>query len=116
MTQMTPEQMEEIFGPNVNIGSGPAPVGIEATPGRSAKQIGKNYRDGTREQRQAERGERLAGLREQELDRAAYDLVVVQGQTGTAQDQVRADRHARRHDLLPKQTSAQKMAARYTRS
>jgi hypothetical protein len=106
---LTPEAMRERFGEDVTAGldfTQPGPPGKNSSAMKHVQLRKREARDAQLAEQQRNRDL----LRDKEKDRAAYQLVIVDGHEGTSQDQARADRYAREHNLLPRRSSAEILA------
>jgi hypothetical protein len=106
---LTPDAMREQFGDDVTAGLEFTQPGPAAKNSSAMKHVRLRDRDAREAQLEAQQRNRDL-LRDKEKDRAAYQLVIVDGHEGTSQDQARADRYAREHNLLPRRSSAEILA------
>ena len=99
----------DTFGEDVLVGLATDPP---AASSRSAEKHAKNYYGRRREahlERVQDTVTAAAGLR---ADQDAYERAMADPERASVQDQVAADRHIRRHGLVPRLSTAQRLAGR----
>jgi hypothetical protein len=105
-------ELVERFGEDILVGlpTDPAPTG---KPTRSAQLYGRRRDQAMRARRLTAAKETISTAAALDADRRAYDRVLDQAQEGhpvSPADLLAAERHAKRHGLVPVKTSAEKMA------